>query len=464
MSKQVLFLLVLMLMLGQVSRLMAEESVSDSKDTDSSSSLSIPAGLENKDPLSAKDLAKKKEGTYFTGLPLLNSDPDTGIGYGARVFHYNNGERSAPLFRYTPYFYKLYVQYFATTNGMEDHGVTIDLPYIGGSLFRLTVALALEKNITENYFGTNSRTLSDFKLPAELQQKTGKKTSYSNYEAYHKELSKINEDGSTYARYHQYLLENPSFKVVLDRDLVGGVIKLKGGVTLTKVKIEDYSGKRVEVDGDSGIMGKSKLREDFEAGLIRGIEGGWDNTLQIGLGYDTRDFEPAPNTGTFTDMLIDISSEGMGSDFEYTRYTFTSRGYFSPFAKTAEVVFAARGLYSEELGEIPFFAQESLGGVRTLRGYRRNRFVGDVRILANFEVRWDFMSFSTEKQHFEYLLVPFVDFGKVFDQGDPFNFEALKQGQGVGFRIAWNQATIIILDYGLSPEDSGFYANFRHIF
>jgi hypothetical protein len=31
-------------------------------------------------------------------------------------------------------------------------------------------------------------------------------------------------------------------------------------------------------------------------------------------------------------------------------------------------------------------------------------------------------------------------------------------------RVAWNQATILVFDYGVSSEDAGLYIDFRHIF
>src|SRR6218665_3968709 len=54
----------------------------------------LPFEISEKKRLRERDLKIKKEGGYITGLPLLNSDPNNGIGYGVRVFYYYNGERS----------------------------------------------------------------------------------------------------------------------------------------------------------------------------------------------------------------------------------------------------------------------------------------------------------------------------------------------------------------------------------
>ncbi|HRI10867.1 MAG TPA: hypothetical protein PKW35_23775, partial [Nannocystaceae bacterium] len=65
---------------------------------------------------------------------------------------------------------------------------------------------------------------------------------------------------------------------------------------------------------------------------------------------------------------------------------------------------------------------------------------------------------------FGFILVPFVDLGGTFDKVSDTRLGALKRSQGGALRIAWNQATIVMLDYGFSDEDSGLYINFNHIF
>ena len=40
------------------------------------------------------------------------------------------------------------------------------------------------------------------------------------------------------------------------------------------------------------------------AGLITGIGEGLNNTILVGIAYDTRDFEPDPNNGIFAEALL----------------------------------------------------------------------------------------------------------------------------------------------------------------
>ena len=64
--------------------------------------------------------------TVVEMIHRITTDPDTGIGYGVRGYYYFNGAREIPLFRYTPYLYRAFVQYFATTNGRQNHGIELD--------------------------------------------------------------------------------------------------------------------------------------------------------------------------------------------------------------------------------------------------------------------------------------------------------------------------------------------------
>ena len=84
--------------------------------------------------------------------------------------------------------------------------------------------------------------------------------------------------------------------------------------------------------------------------------------------------------------------------------------------------------------------------------------------VANAEVRWTVGHLRGWRQDFGIILVPFVDIGRVFDRVADTSLRDWKRGQGMGLRVAWNQATVAMLDYGFSREDQGVYVNFNHIF
>ena len=53
-------------------------------------------------------------------------------------------------------------------------------------------------------------------------------------------------------------------------------------------------------------------------------------------------------------------------------------------------------------------------------------------------------------------LAAFVDTGRAFDDVD-LDFDRWRTGYGGGFRLAWNLATIISFDVGVSKEDAIFF-------
>jgi outer membrane protein assembly factor BamA len=216
------------------------------------------------------------------------------------------------------------------------------------------------------------------------------------------------------------------------------------------------------------------LAADCAAKRILGCSGGFDNVFRLGLSLDTRDFEPDPNYGVFAELSQQFSTKAIGSDFNYLRTLLSVRVFYSPIPQLADLVLAARGLYEIQTSGTPFFSQvllpfidddhAGLGGLRTLRGFRQNRFVGPVIALTNYEVRWTFAHTQIYGQKLAFMGVPFVDMGRVFDSVPRTTLAGWKRSQGMGLRVAWNEATIIMFDFGFSDEDTGLYLNFGHIF
>ncbi len=430
----------------------------------------MPDFLTTKRRIDPLDLAEKRDEGYFTGLPLINSDPDTGVGFGARVYHYWNGRRSDPLFAHTPYLHRIYAQAFFTTNGYQYQALDYDGVYVASSPYRVRAALVYERNTASNYYGRGASTLAPLAYP-------GSPDSFSQLSDYETSTSRVEPDGTTFARYNRYSLARPVARVSVERDLFGGFVRVLGGLGLSYVTIRDYTGANVTTsNGTRAPETATLLQRDCLAGRVIGCQDGWNNTLKLGIAYDTRDYEPDPTSGVFADATAEVSTKIIGSRYDYGRITASPRVFFSPIhgAPPARVVLAARAVYSVAFGDVPFFDmgtlaftdgdQVGLGGLRTIRGFRQERFVGRIAALTNFEVRWTFYDFKVRRQRFHFILVPFLDMGRVFDDVRDTTLAGWKRGQGAALRIGWNQATIVSLDYGVSAEGAGFYVNFGHPF
>jgi hypothetical protein len=434
---------------------------------------SAPQGYGRKRPLRSDDYARKKEGGYFTGLPLANYDPTTGVGFGARAYYYFDGYRSDPLFGLAPYQHRLIAQVFATSRGAQDQLLDYDAPNFLGSLFRVRATLEYEAANVWPYYGVGSRTLAPLSFPGAPGQ------TFGQLSAYQAALGRVQRNGSTYALYNSIGFQRPTLQLGVERLLFGGVLRPLVGVGLAYDRLTDFTGQLTDATGYTGASVRAPeattlFAADCAAHRILGCGGGFDNVLRLALSLDTRDFEPDPNDGVYAELSSEIGTKALGSQYDYLRVMLSVRGFYSPIPKYADLVIAVRGLYEVQSSGTPFFSQvwlpfiddnhEGLGGFRTLRGYDQDRFVGPVIALSNFELRWTFTHVKALKQDFGLMLVPFLDMGRVFDNVPQTSFVNWKRAQGAGFRIAWNEATVLMADYGVSDEGSGLYLNFNHIF
>ena len=421
--------------------------------------------IRRKRKLNDKDFEKKKEGGFFTGLPLINSDPNTGVGYGARVFYFYNGEKDNPLFRRTPYRSQLYAQFFQTTLGYQYHELNWDAPYIGNSLFRIRSAVVFEKNTWANFFGSNASSMNGLAFGGR---------DFEKYSDFNDELRKTS-GGTTNAAFNHYSYERPAFTAMLERDVFGGIVRPQLGIQVSKYTIRDLAGTSVKAADGDATSNATLLTQYQNAGLLTGYGGGWNNTVRFGIAIDTRDYEPDPNKGQMFEAIAEVSNKAVGSEFNFARYTVSEKFFFSPFEKLVDLVFAGRVAYTQAVGDVPFYVKDqfsstervyqgALGGLRSLRGYKASRFVANNIALANLELRWTMFDFTVFGQNFAPMLVPFFDIGSAFDQPKDVSTSVWKYAYGAGLRIAWNQATIIMVDYAMSKEDTNMFINFSHIF
>jgi hemolysin activation/secretion protein len=106
---------------------------------------------------------------------------------------------------------------------------------------------------------------------------------------------------------------------------------------------------------------------------------------------------------------------------------------------------------------LPVETKTGLGGWPTLRGFNSNRFVGKLAAYGSMELRWTFAETEFLGQYLQFAVAPFVDVGRVFDGVDQLSSGDWKVSAGGGLRLAWNLATLINLDVGVSEENTLFY-------
>ncbi len=417
--------------------------------------------------LSEDTLAKKNEGWYPTGLPLVNYTTDSGFGYGARAYMYYNGQRGDPYFDSSPYFMQLYAQFYQTTKGLAYHEVNLDMPYFMGTKMRLKTALAYDYNLNENYFGVGEQNANN-KLSA---PNVSPPPDFVEFDTM-KDFDKYVKDNPGYSKWNKYTLKRPTYYFYGFRNITEE-LKLMLGAEFKSAIIKSW--KNRDFEGDDQVLTRLDTERDKLTEAAGGQLGGWVNLARAGIGYDTRDFEPDPHRGYYLDYCFEIADALLGSDFDFYKNSAQAMIFF-PLLNT--LVLGTRVGYTTGAGDIPFHEQsffgfalertKGIGGNRTVLGYKLNRFVAKTMTVANVDLRWQFWEIAGAGQRFGFQLVGFYDAGNVYDEAadpvqDP-DWGDYKHGYGGGLVIAWNLSTIVHFYYGMSEEDSNISIDFNHKF
>lgn len=423
--------------------------------------------------MSDDDLAKKREGTFFTGIPDFSSDPVTGFGFGVRTNTYWNGNRDNPLFPYTPYLAKLKANAAYYTSNARELVLSLDVPYYKGTRWRFKVDFKAQQNPANLYFGLTESTLGQLRLPSD------ENTTFSTYNEFDRARKTLRPGGVGEENFVTEALSNRfreteyMLNVKADYALGNGKWRIMGGYEIQHLRYTTFEGMEAEaIDPSTGQTTKapngiSILKRDFENGLISGVEGGWVSIIQTALIFDTRDFEPDPTKGYYVEIANEYSSKYIGSQFEFNKLFIQGRAFQKiPIGK--RTVLAGRFGVGNIFGNnAPFFEFQdqwspegsinALGGRQSLRGYRANRFLARSMWFTNVELRVRIAEAKLGNQRFAFSVAPFFDAGTVRNRWQDLNFDNIKISYGGGLRIAWNQSTILSFDYGHSKEDGLFY-------
>lgn len=417
---------------------------------------------------------QSKKGLNLGALPAVAFDSDIGFQYGllANLFQYGDGTV------YLDYRWSLYAEWSRTTKGSGINQVFFDSKYLLPHHIRVTADFSFLTEQALDFYGFNG------------------------YESIYNPSFTDEEDPAYITRVF-YRHERKLARITLDFQQKIGDLPLRWAAgygffnsRIGSVDIEKLNKGRDEEDllpEEEGLYDKY-----VKWGLIPAEEadGGTHNFLKAGLVYDTRDNEPNPNRGIWSEMVIMTAPRFLGnSETAYTKLALTHRQYLT--LKKNTLTFAYRlGWQGTIDGKAPFYMQpymintytkstknDGLGGARSLRGILRNRVVGDAFTYGNFELRYKFLKFHKWKQNFYFSLNGFSDMGmitKTMDMnlaGIPEDektalFKSEDQGlhisYGAGLRIAMNQNFIVAVDYGLAGDkrdgEKGMYINLGFMF
>ncbi len=419
--------------------------------------LPLPFAIANEKRLPEDELKDKREGTFVTGVPDISFDPVNGFGYGAEGSITFNGKRSNPFFEYTPYRSKLDIVLFNTTRNQREIALVFDQPYVLQSKWRLRAEAAYEINPNLLYFGTTDHTLNSLSQIA-----AGDGMSSSNGDSY----AQYDNSLGTNANYNQYTKEEYILNMSGEYSLLESRMRVLGGFEYARLNITPTG------------TGRSRIAEDALSHQILGYGQSQVSFVQLGMIYDTRDFESDPSNGIYAELTDEYSHKGMASDFTLNKVFLQVKTFKRLMPNTfKKFVFASRAGIGYTFGDAPFFEYqdewssegsiEGLGGGNTIRGYKQNRFLDRGIYFVNTEMRMRFFETELFHQDLSFSAVPLFDFGSVYNLNNThqaFAINRMRYSEGMGLRIAWNLSTILRFDYAQSKEDQQFFFTFEHAF
>lgn len=145
---------------------------------------------------------------------------------------------------------------------------------------------------------------------------------------------------------------------------------------------------------------------------------------------------------------------------------FTSLNTTIAFYQTARLprslTLAVRAGLGQNYGSYEYYQGQILGGVKSLRGYRKTRFIGDRKAFTNLELRYHLANIRLLGIPSVFGLNGFFDAGRVWAEEEVSN--TIHQTIGGGIWFAPLKATVLAFDVGSSPEETRLYFRLGFLF
>ncbi len=422
------------------------------------------------------DVFPGKTGWTFGALPTVSYNSDLGFQYGGLVNLYYFGDGSS----YPRYMHSIYAEVSRYTKGSGVNRFFYDTEFLIPNI-RITTDLSYFTDKALDFYGFNGY------------------NSVFNAKWEDDDVNNLDHYKSRMFFRH----ERNVFRFTLDfqGQLAGRKLRWIGGIgfignDIGSVDIDALNKDKSPDDADwlPDVPGLYDKYIEWDIISEEEKDGGKDPYLKLGVVYDTRDNEPNPMSGIWSEVVVFSVPEFIGNgDFAYSRISLTHRQYFTILEN--DLSFAYRLNYQGTIGgNVPFYMLPyminsfslssntyGLGGSRTVRGMLRNRVVGDGMAFGNFELRWKFYRTVLFNQNIYLAFNGFMDAGQVVNKKkinlpadqEFFNFynigdESMHITLGGGFRIAMNENFIVAVDYGrpLDKRDGGggLYIGLNYLF
>ncbi len=184
-------------------------------------------------------------------------------------------------------------------------------------------------------------------------------------------------------------------------------------------------------------------------------------TLSSSIRFDNRDNIEIPSEGYYFYAYGDFYPKSINNEQYFGKVVIDGRTYLSDEFITPFTL--ALRAYSEMVwGTYPFYKGASIGGSNTLRGFYRDRFVGDQAIMGSAELRY-FLADVFFLIPFKMGMNLFTDSGRVFYENEESTKWHTSFGGGFWFSV-YKKTLNLSVNVAKSPEDIRLYINLGQMF
>jgi hypothetical protein len=194
----------------------------------------------------------------------------------------------------------------------------------------------------------------------------------------------------------------------------------------------------------------------LEMGTFTGSDGGTTSGLGMAISWDSRDNIFYPNTGGYYEFNGSNFWNFLGSDFDYSKYVFDFRRYFSI---SHNQIVAIQTYFMIVTGTPPFYDLAMLGGDKVMRGYLYGRY----RDKAYYAVQAEY---RIPNILWRFGLVLFGGAGDVAPKLREIEIATIKPTYGFGIRFRFDELQKLDLraDMGFGRGTSGIYFSVNQAF
>lgn len=165
-----------------------------------------------------------------------------------------------------------------------------------------------------------------------------------------------------------------------------------------------------------------------------------------------------PTRGLILQGLGSVNKSLNRSKNVYTHFESDFRFYATPNLPF-QLTLAGRVGAAVNTGEFEFYQANSLGGLKTLRGFYRTRFVGDRTFYQNLELRSQLLKLNAYILSAKLGVAAFIDNGRVWPGGGGYH-----QGYGGGLWASFFDKAVLSTYYALSEESQRITFNLGFFF